>query len=150
MNFFKKNKKLTMWVGMILGILLVLFLIKILIFPAFGSNAYGNRLDGISKVRIHDDSITKLKQSLVENTKVNAVTYDLKGRIINFIIDVKEGVSVEDAKKIADGTLSSFTEEQKEYYDIQIILTQDTVKDTSYPYIGYKHKTSKGLFWTNN
>jgi hypothetical protein len=63
---------------------------------------------------------------------------------------VKEGVSVEDAKKIADGTLSSFTEEQKEYYDIQIILTQDTVKDTSYPYIGYKHKTSKGLFWTNN
>lgn len=150
MKFLKKNKKVTMSIGILLGILLLLFLIKILIFPALGSNAYGNRLEGIGKVRIHDDTITKLRQSLEENDKVNSVTYDLKGRIVNFVIDVKEGVSVEDAKKIADGTLTSFNKDQQEYYDIQIILTQDMVKESSYPYIGYKHKTSKGLVWTNN
>lgn len=147
MEFFKKNKKLVMGIGIALVILLVLVLIKLLIFPTIGKDRYGNRLDGIEQVKINDDSMTRMAQELSRENGIENVDTDIKGRIVNIMVDVKPGTKVEDAKKIADKTLEYFSDDQKEYYDIQVFLTSS---DENYPYIGYKHKTSKEFKWTNN
>lgn len=147
MEFFKKNKKLVVGIGIVLGVLLVFLFIKMLIFPTLGKNRYGNRLDGIEQVRINDDSMTKMEQELTGSNGVETVKTDVKGRIVNIMMAVKAETKVEDAKKVADKTLEYFTTDQKEYYDIQVFLTSS---DQNYPYIGYKHKTSKSFMWTNN
>lgn len=147
MKFLKKNKKIVIGVAIAVAILLVVFLVKILIFPTFGKDRYGNRLDGIEQVRINQDSMTKMEQELSTSSSVENVNTDVKGRIVNIMIEVKAGTKVEDAKKLANQTLEHFTGDQKEYYDIQVFLTSS---DENYPYIGYKHKTSKEFKWTNN
>lgn len=147
MKFFKKNKKIVIGITIAVIVLLVVFLVKILIFPTIGKDRYGNRLDGIEQVRINSDSMTKMEQELSTANNVENVSTDVKGRIINIMIEVKAGTKVEDAKKLADQTLKHFTGDQKEYYDIQVFLTSS---DENYPYIGYKHKTSKSFKWTNN
>lgn len=150
MDYIKKHKKLTIAIGCLLVLLLIVFLLKVFIFPTVGKNAYGNRLEGMNEVRINQDSITKLKQELTDTGKVEKVSYDLRGRIINLNLDMKAGVDPKEAKDIAQSILKNFTDEQQKYYDIQVFLTQKGVEKTSYPYIGYKHKTSKSFVWTNN
>lgn len=147
MENLKKNKKVVMIIGIIVIILLGLFLVKILIFPTLGKNRYGNRLDGIEQVSISKDSMTKMEEELEKESEIESVSTDVKGKIVNIMMEVKAGTKVEDAKKIADKTLEYFKKEEKEFYDIQVFLTSS---DENYPYIGYKHKTSKGFMWTNN
>ena len=148
MDWLKKHKKIFFIIFFIIIILVGLgLLVKVLIFPSVGKDNYGNRLDGIGQVKINQDSITKMKQDISDNESVESIDTDLKGRIVNVIIEVKSGTKILDAKKIADKTLEYFTGDQKEYYDIQVFLMSD---DENYSYIGYKHKTSKGFMWTNN
>lgn len=150
MDFLKKNKKMVTWIGIGVAILLVLLLIKLFIFPSLGKNLYGNRLDGIDKVRINNDSVTKLKDDLKATDKVESVTYHLEGRIINLLIDFKAGVGADEAKELANKTLEGFTKSQKEYYDMQVILTQAGNKENGFPYFGYKNKTRDAYSWSNN
>lgn len=150
MNFLKKNKKVVMLIGIIVAILLVLLLIKLLIFPSLGKNLYGNRLDGIDEVRINQDSITKLKDDLKATGKIESVTYHLEGRMINFIIDFKTDVGIDEAKGLALKTLEGITKSQKEYYDIQVILTKTGNSENGFPSFGYKNKTRDTYSWSNN
>lgn len=150
MDFLKKNKKVVIGIGIIVAILLVILLIKIFIFPSMGKNLYGNRLDGIDKVRINNDSITKLKDDLTADDKIESVNYHLEGKIINLLIEFKTGVNADEAKELASKTLEGFTKSQKEYYDIQVILTQSGSTENGFPYFGYKNKTRDTYSWSNN
>ncbi len=150
MNFLKKNPKLA-W-SILIGIiaLLVIFFIVIFILPMFGHNKYGNRLDGINKVKISSGTKNDMISVMEDSGKFDSVKFDLEGRIINIIAVAKEGVNKSDAKSAANGVISKLSSEQKEYYDIQIFLTQDGMDGKTYPYIGYKNKSSDKIVWTNN
>lgn len=151
MEFLKKNK-VTIVLGIVfLGIMIAAFACIVrLVYPDSKKDLYGNRLDGIENVSIHEDKITEIKQTLIDTGKVNTVTYDLKGKLANFTIDVKKDTDKVSAKALSDKILTVFTEEQKNFYDFQIFLvcTEDEESEL-YPMIGYKHKTTVNFVWTN-
>lgn len=148
MKFIKKHK-----VGLI--VLFVCLLLMVLLFfgikNAFFSNIeeskYGNRLDGIENYPVEDSLVNEIKDMLMETEDVNEVTYDLEGRIINFIIEVKSDVDLTTSHSLADKIAEKFTDEYKAFYDIQIFLTCEDETSELYPTIGYKHKTSVGFKW---
>lgn len=151
MEFFKRNK-VTVIIGTIFLVIMIaagIALVK-LVYPDSKKDLYGNRLDGIEEVLIEDVKIEEIKQSLTDTGKVNTVTYDLKGRLVNFIVDVKKDIDKVTSRALTDKILTSFTEEQKNFYDFQVFLT--SVEDETseiYPMIGYKHKTTVNFVWTN-
>lgn len=150
MKFLKKNPKVTF--GIIAGIflLLAIFFVVIFIMPLFGHNKYGNRLDGADKVKISNSTQSEMIAVVEETGKFDSVKYDLKGRIINIIAVAKNGVSKDEAKEASAQVLSKLSDDEKEYYDVQIFLTQDGMDGSTYPYIGYKNKSSEKIVWTNN
>lgn len=148
MNFIKKHK-----VGLIV-IFIILVLLVLMFFGiknAFFSNAtkskYGNRLEGIENYPIEESNINDIKKMLTDMEIVNSVTYDLEGRIINFIIEVNDDVDLITSRALADKIAEKFSDEIKSYYDIQIFLTCVNEESELYPTIGYKHKTSVGFKW---
>ena len=155
MKFTRKSKKI-----IILAAMAIFLLVLILIFSAFAksffySNAelanYGSRLDGIKEVKIDNKKVDSVKNEISSNEKVNKVKYVLEGRIVNFIIDVKKGMNVDDAKKLSDIVITLLDDEQKKYYDTQIYVTCNEAKDDEskdFPIIGYRHKTSTKFVWT--
>lgn len=151
MEFFKRNK-VTVIIGTIFLVIMIaagIALVK-LVYPDSKKDLYGNRLDGIEEVLIEDVKIEEIKQSLTDTGKVNTVTYDLKGRLVNFIVDVKKDTDKVTSRALTDKILTSFTEEQKNFYDFQVFLT--SIEDETseiYPMIGYKHKTTVNFVWTN-
>jgi hypothetical protein len=118
-----------------------------LIFPKNEGNLYGNRLIGIEEYKIEESVFTNLKESLIKEDKISDVRINTSGKVINFILEINEGVKVEEAKLFASTILVAFTKEQREYYDLQLFLVSE---DEGYPKIGYKHHTTLDFVWSNN
>ena len=92
----------------------------------------------------------KLIKEMEEIKDIKSVKYNLQGRLIYIIMEVANDTALEVSKGYANKTLSYFTAEQKEYYDIQVLIKSDSEESEVYPIIGAKHKTSTAFIWTEN
>ena len=150
MKFIRRNM-FTIIVVCVIGIILLLSLISIasILFPNLGKPIYGNRLDDIKAVKISGDKQIDIENTLSGDKNVNKSNVDIRGNLINIIIDIKSEVDIITAKNIALDALSYFSDDEKKVYDIEIFITKDSVKDnTLFPIIGYKNKFSTSITWT--
>lgn len=144
----KEMKKNKYTVGVFLIFLLVFLLGWIaysFIMPSAGKPAYGNRLDGIEEVAI----TSKEENSIIEDLKNEKVVTNAKihmsGKIINVLVEVQKGTKTSTAKNLHKHITSNLTKEQKEFYDIQIFITNENDDAKGYPLIGYKSATASNF-----
>lgn len=143
----KKNKKVSIVIGVVLLVIILFFLLKGWVFPDFSKSLYGDRLDGIEDVPIEKSQVTELEDKIKENDYVENVEYRLQGRLVNVEVEVSKDADKTKVKELANVLLDTFTSEQKKYYDLQIFISSS---DYAINYIGYKHKSSDAFAWTNN
>ena len=148
MKHIKNNKG----IAITLLIILIFIIAGIFLLKAFFSsgNAYGDRLKGIEKVEFSKSEITKLEEKIKERDNIKNVSIDIKGRLINIIITVNKDTNIDDMKDYAKERLEIFDKEELEYYDVQFYLLNEDDESEDYPSIGYKHKTSDEIKWSNN
>lgn len=118
-----------------------------LVAPDYRKSLYGDRLDSIKEHKIDSKKINEIKTEIKELDYVSAVNYDLKGKIMNFVITINKDTSLDNAKKIGNKILDSLDQNEKNNYDIQVFLVTSEDSET-YPIIGYKHKTRDEIVWT--
>lgn len=149
MKFIKKHKMaiIVIFVTIIICIL-TYFTLKSMFIFGNGSDKYGNRLDGIEEVLITNEQVQKLTNEMNEIKDIKSIKYDLKGRLVYIIIEVSNETAIEVSKGYANKILSYFDDNQKEYYDFQVMIKSDSKESEVYPIIGAKHKTSTGFVWT--
>ena len=148
MEFIKNNKIMCIIIGAIL-----IFIIGVLVtlktfFPS--GNEYGDRLKGIDKVKFSKKQISSLEEKISDRDKIKKVSIDIKGRLINILITVEEDTNVDDMKDYATEKLELFKKKELKYYDIQFYLINEKEDVKHYPAIGYKHKTSDKIKWSND
>ncbi len=151
MKFIKKYK--LQQVGLVLIIILVLFAIVLfvqILYPSSNQKLYGNRLLDIQKYPITKIKIDNMKKDINLAGISTNITYDLEGKIINVMIDVKADTTVVLAKALGDKVLAAFTDVDKGYYDIQQFIICSAKVGVPYPVIGYKHHTTANFVWSNN
>ena len=145
MDFVKKHKKAIIIFVVILVLLILLFsFLKIFMIDS-KKDEYGNRLNGIENVEISNDTVSKLKSELGALEEIEKIDYRLQGRLIYVSLQMKDGVSVDTAKEISNKVLEYFDDEQKSYYDIQLIVSSSNQENAEYPFMGYKHKTGSAI-----
>lgn len=150
MNFIRAHKFTTCTIIiLVIIIILAVALLRFLV-PNYGGDLYGNRLDGIDKYKIEDKKVNEMKDAIGKIEGVVSVEFVLEGRLIDITIRVKDDIEKDAAKGFADQTLTHFSDEQKGYYDIQILIGSDNKDSEKYPVLGYKHKTSQSFVWSNN
>ena len=160
----KKRRRLK--VGYLLAFIAIIAVIIIgikLILPGNASK-YGDRLEGINKIKFGTAEKDKIVKKLKENDKVTEAKIDVQGKIVNVIFNVKKDTSKDDAKKIAGDSLGSFSDEVKNFYDIQFMISKkdedgtkktvtnsegktEEIIETVFPIMGYKNAKSKGIVW---
>ena len=149
-KIIKENKVLF---ALAVIILVALILIAVGLFTYFYGNnkdKYGERLNGKEEYVIKDtiaEEIKSLYESNVENVKV-----DIRGKMIYIIIDVANETDKTTAKTLANQALEKFTEEEKNFYDIQFLITcnKEEAEPKIYPIEGYKNSSITNIVWTNN
>lgn len=147
MNFVKQHK-IACIISVIVLILLILIIVVGKLFMVDSSkDLYGDRLDGINKVKISDQTVTNLKNSFKELPEVSSISYRLQGRLIYVELTMKPEVGADVAKDIANKVLEHFDDKQKAYYDIQVMIDNENQDSEGYPLMGNKHKTSEAIVW---
>lgn len=151
MKFIKNHLKEFILIVIAGGILIFCGVAFAIMWFAGGNNVYGDRLDGIEKVKLSDTYIKDVEKKLKEKEFVTDVTYNLNGRLLSFIITVADDTNVDEAKKLGDIVIQGFNEEELAFYDLQLSLKDSGEKEESrYPFIATKHKTSEIFVWSNN
>ncbi len=150
MKFFKKHMKESIFLTVFLVIIFTCLITFIVMWFGGNGDKYGTRLDGIKDVPLSDAYLDEISSEVKNEKIVSKVTVDVEGRLVNFIITVNDNTSEKDAKDLSDIVKDNFTEDELAFYDIQIfIVDSGSNKESIYPIIGYKHKTSDGFVWSN-
>ena len=147
MEFIKKNKKLCIIRTILLVFLILLFILLKLFSVDYSKSEYGDRLKGINDVKISSSTEKKLENEMKELSEVKDCNYRLQGRLIYINITFNEGVSIDTAREVSNKVLEYFDEDEKKYYDMELILTNENKDSEGYPEMGYKHKTSESIVW---
>ena len=155
-DFFKKIKS---WANknkgfaIIIALGFILFLILLIIFFQMliggSSDKYGNRLDGINKVKISNETFEVVKKEVTDTELAEEVSTRLQGKIVYMTITLKSDTSKDKAKEIASATLDNYSEDELKFYDFSFFLRWkgeegDTVVT------GNKHHSLDSITWTNN
>lgn len=151
MKYFKKHK--VELICLIIFIVLLLGCLGIFLMLWFGGSGevYGNRLDGIDKVPVSEGYLNDIENALKEDEHVSKASSHIEGRLINFMVTVTDDTKIDSAKKLSKIIKDNFTESELAFYDIQVYILDSGANETSsYPIIGYKHKTTEDFVWSNN
>lgn len=158
-----KNKRLVMFLILLLIFIVCVFVLRGVFFPGNGSN-YGHRLDGIDKISFKDKDKDKITKAINEDDKTTEAKIVIHGKIINIIFNVNEGVSIDDARAIAAKSLEQISDKVKGFYDIQFMITCNKEKGEEveisnddgsktkeihkkYPIMGYKNSNRNDIVW---
>lgn len=150
MKFIKEHKFTTIVIiAFALGVI-ILFMAWRLFFSNSGNPVYGNRLDGIEKLEITESEQEKIKESIKKEKEVEDVSLNVSGRTLDIVITVNSELSLTDAKKIGTNSYSILTEDQVDYYSVQVFIKKKDEKQNNFPIIGYKQRGTKDLVWTKD
>lgn len=150
MKFIKKNKITMLVIIIFIAVVYIGYFSLNNLFIKSDSPKYGDRLDGIEKVEIKKETLSKLEKNLKDNKNVKAVSTNISGRTLDIIITVDDKLSLKDAKTIGSSSYSDLTEEQIKFYAVQVFIKKTDEKQNNFPIIGYKQKNSKALVWTKD
>ena len=145
-KYLRNHLKLIIVLAIFVVIVLGAFIAYNMIFVNT-STKYGSRLDGIENVRISDNTKNDIKKNIETLEITNSITIRLSGKTINVITIVKDDTEVGKAKEISGKITEKLSEEQKKYYDIQVLISKKN-DDSKFPIIGYKHHTKDYYSWT--
>ena len=145
----KANKVYAIIGGIALFLFIIMLIIGIMLFIGGSNNEYGHRLDGIKDVEISDE--TKEEVENFTNDKVESSEIRIQGRIIYITINYVNDITKAQAKEIASETLSIFSEEEQDYYDICYFLVQGSNGEEdadTFVITGTKHPSKAAISWT--
>ena len=150
MKYLKKHRFTTQVIIAFTVVVLILAFVWRAFFSNGGNPVYGNRLDGMEKVEISKKTIDEVSSELKKNDKVKKVTSNISGKTFDIVITVNDDVSLSSAKEIGNNSFSKLSEDQINYYSIQVFIKKDDEKKNDFPIIGYKQRGTKTLIWTKD
>ena len=146
LDWAKKNKGLSVVLLLALVFLVFIIVISIELLVGGSSNKYGNRLDGINKVKVSNDTYAGVKEEVKDTDVVEDVSVRVQGKIIYTTIVLKDGTSVDKAKEIASNTLDNYDKKQLEFYDFSFFLKWKG-EETDKVITGNKHHNLDTITW---
>ncbi len=150
MKFIKEHKITSIVILVFVGVIVLLFMAWTIFFSKGGNPVYGNRLEGIEKVKITDSEEDKISSELEKDKSVKDVDTNIAGRTLDIVITVDDDMKLDDAKKVGSNSYKVLSDKQIDYYSIQIFIKKNSEKENNFPIIGYKQRGTKDLVWTKD
>lgn len=125
MDYIKKHKLTAFIILVFIVVVGFGYFVYNMFIGSSGMPVYGNRLDGIEDVPITEEQYTKIVEELCKESivlEVNKPT--LRGKILSVIITIGDSTANAAAKKLADKVSAQLTEEQNNFYDIEVFITK--------------------------
>ena len=146
MKFFKNHFRLIAMVLILTVVGIGAYFVKEMFFANDTQAIYGSRTKDVKKHPVKDEEKEKIKEGISEHAEKCDIR--IAGRIIYVDVYVKPGIDLATAKSFGNIILENLSEDQKNYYDIQLMVGSKT-NESEFPLIGYKHHTKSEFRWAN-
>ena len=153
LNYINKHKGLSILIGLSLILFIIMLILFVSLFFGNGKGIYGSRLEGIEEVELNESFLESVQNKLTEDELVKDANVRVQGKIVYFVFEVNEDVSVENAKSIASSTLVDFTEEELAFYDLSYIIKWTKIEEEQEKIIsiqGTKHHAKENIVWSKS
>lgn len=144
LKYLKKHKKKVtiIAVGIIIFLIIFIALKKVVNYlsPSTKQSVYGDRCDAVAKIPVKDDTKTAIKNVFKEYEFIEFKKIDVKCRLIDIIINLKEDAEDETIEEMSKKVLEAIPKKIKENYDIELYITNSNKENETYPRIGTHHK----------
>lgn len=140
------KKKIVKYVIMFV-IALVAIISIILIYNNLFAPSNSNRFDGIEEYKLTKKEKEAVKEKFNEIEKIKSIDVYTNSKIIKIFIKTTEDINFDNIKALANESLTSFSEENLSFYDVEIFVESLNEDSTLYPQIGYKCKTCTEFVW---
>ena len=150
MKFVRKNKYAIIAIIVLIVLVVIGGQVKKIFVPDEGKAAYGSRLDGIKDHKLDSELFKNIETKLKEDEKILSVENKVHGKIINLIITVNDDMSVNDAKSLANSTISLFSDNELSFYSLQVYVKKNNEALNNFPIIGYKGTAASELIFTKD
>lgn len=144
-----KNKTLAIVVFLAIVLFIILLVIMLELLLGGSSNKYGDRLDGIDKVKIENKTYDEVKEEVLGTDLVDDVSIRLQGKIVYTTIVLKSDTTSDKAKEIASNTLDNYSEEELSFYDYSFFLEWKG-EDGNTVITGNKHHNLDAIAWVKS
>ena len=133
MKFFKKHRTLTLLLLIIIAVLLAVFILRDTVNFDESTAVYGNRLEGIDAVKITKEQEEKVQNALKDQS--TKTTVRVAGKLVNVLVEAVGTTTLDQAKAMGPAILEVFTDDQKKFYDFQIMI-DNSENQSQFPIIG--------------
>lgn len=144
-NKSKKSKRYKYIIAF--AIILIILISGIMIYKNLFADSGSNRFEGIENYKLTNDEINSVKEKLNELQNIDDINIYTNSKIIKIFVKLTDDVEFEQVKNISSQVLTSFKEENLNYYDVEIFVESLNENSQTYPKIGYKHKTNTEFVW---
>lgn len=144
-KFYKNNR--IYCILMLISIVCILVMgvsVIVYFYNQMTTDSYGSRLENIEKYDL-GNSLSDLENFYKEQEGIESVTVRLQGKIIYVDVKTIETMKNEQIQSIATASLDKISEENRTYYDIQLMFIRDNLN----PYLGAKNSGNTNIVWTN-
>lgn len=147
---FKSNKyTFIVLIAFVLFIFVFFALYKFLVPSSSSDIKYGNRLEGIEEVLPSNKELKEINKKIEEIDYVVSSKDSIDGKIIKFIITLKDGNGLDKAKEVSAKILENFSEDQIAYFDFEVYYENENKEASGFPIIGYKNKSNAGFSYSS-
>lgn len=149
-RFYRKHKRVINIGGIIIiGCLLVYGFIGF-----FTDNTstpiYGNRLDGINKVKLEKKDLKEAEKIVVADGAVIKAKVRLEGKTIYVDAVVTKETNTDSARQAVSNVITSFDEKEVKFYDFELFIENEDAENQSFPIIGHKKSSRDSFSWTKD
>ena len=150
-NSWNDNRVLFVLTTILIICLILIAFIVADYFLGSRKDKYGDRLEGIDKVKITDKQISDYEKKISSEESVKDCNINKSGKTIYINIKYNDGVTLDAAKEQASKTVELFEEKYLKYYDLHYIIKQDkSGSSAGFITMGAHNVSGSGLVWSNN
>ena len=142
-----KNKKIKLAIIALVALIIVV-LIVLIYFNLFASRN-NSRNKNIDNYKLTNNEINSVKDKINELESVDSVDIHTNNnsKIIKIVVNLTEDVEFDEIKKLANESLSGFSEDNLSYYDFEFFVDSNKEESEIYPKIGYKFVSNLEFSW---
>ncbi len=131
----------------LLVIIIVIFILGFFIYKNLFADSVNSRYKDIESYKLTNDEKNSAKDKINELENIKSVKIYKDSKIIKIVVKLDEDIDFESIKTKANEVISSFSEENLSYYDLQFFIESANEESEIYPQIGYKFKTNEEFAW---
>lgn len=131
----------------LLVILIVIFVLGFFIYKNMFADVVNSRYKDLENYKLTNDEKNLVKDKINELENIKSVKIYKDSRIIKIVVNLEEDIDFESIKTKANEVITSFSEENLSYYDLEFFIESASEESEVYPQIGYKFKTNSEFAW---